>query len=124
MSNDQFGSRPILAASDVLSVEQERRLRTLTHVLYGLYALSLLISVSAVVAVMINYVKRRDASGTLYASHFSWQICTFWWSLGLGVLSLLFQGIFIGKLILWGTVLWVAYRIIRGWLHLNDRKPI
>ncbi len=124
MSNDQFGSRPILAASDVLPVEQERRLRTLTHVLYGLYALSLFIGVSAVVAVMINYVKRRDASGTFYASHFSWQICTFWWSLGLGGLSWLFQGIFIGKLIVWGTVLWVTYRIIRGWLYLNDRKPI
>lgn len=124
MSQDQFGNELGLARSGVLSQEQERRLRTLTHVLYGLYAFSLVIGVTGAVAVIINYIKRSDTNGTFYASHFSWQIRTFWWSLGLLILSLLFNGIFIGKLILWGSMLWVVYRIIKGWLRLNDRKPV
>ncbi|BBO59192.1 hypothetical protein [Mycoavidus sp. B2-EB] len=124
MSQDQFGNELTFAGSGVLSHEQERRLRTLTHVLYGLYALSLLIGVTGVIAVIINYIKRSETNGTFYASHFSWQIRTFWWSLGLLILSLLFNGIFIGKLILWGSMLWVVYRVIKGWLRLNDRKSV
>ncbi|MCX8565806.1 MAG: putative membrane protein [Glomeribacter sp. 1016415] len=124
MSQDQFGNELAFTGSSVLSQEQERRLRTLTHVLYGLYAFSLVIGVTGAVAVIINYIKRSDTNGTFYASHFSWQIRTFWWSLGLLILSLLFNGIFIGKLILWGSMLWVVYRLIKGWLRLNDRKPV
>ncbi|BBE08459.1 Uncharacterized protein MCB1EB_0298 [Mycoavidus cysteinexigens] len=124
MSQDQFGNELAFTGSGVLSQEQERRLRTLTHVLYGLYAFSLVIGVTGAIAVIINYIKRSDTNGTFYASHFSWQIRTFWWSLGLLILSLLFNGIFIGKLILWGSMLWVVYRLIKGWLRLNDRKPV
>jgi len=55
-------------------------LKTLTTVIYGLYALSMFAGISAVVAIVLNYIKVDDARGTWLESHFSWQIRTFWWS--------------------------------------------
>ena len=56
-------------------------LRQLTLIIYALYALSWLAGVTAIIAIVINYVKREDAVGTIYESHFRWQIRTFWWGL-------------------------------------------
>jgi uncharacterized membrane protein len=114
----------------------------LTHLIYGLHAFSALmgvISTAAIVtafltgwpsilAVVLNYAKRSDARGTYLESHFSWQIRTFWMALGWFVLALfLFVtviGIPIAFLIVVATGLWVLYRIIRGWLALNEGRPV
>src|SRR4030065_2206798 len=56
-------------------------LKTLSMVIYALYAVSLFIGVSAIVAIVLNYIKREDAQGTWLESHFTWQIRTFWWGL-------------------------------------------
>ncbi|WP_237165179.1 DUF4870 family protein [Pandoraea vervacti] len=105
--------------------EQERALRKLTHVLYALYALFWLTGgVTAIVAIIINYVKRDDTIGTLYASHFTWQIRTFWWSVVWAVLGVALAVVFIGFAILWVLGIWTLYRIVKGWLYLNDSKPM
>jgi uncharacterized membrane protein len=114
----------------------------LTHLIYGLHAFSALmgiISTAAIVtafltgwpsilAVILNYAKRAEARGTYLESHFSWQIRTFWAALGWFVLAMfLFVtliGIPIAFLIVVGTGLWVLYRIIRGWLALNDARAV
>ena len=114
----------------------------LTHLIYGLHAFSALmgvISTAAIVtafltgwpsilAVILNYAKRSEARGTYLESHFSWQIRTFWGAFGWLVLALfLFVtviGIPFAFLIIVGTGLWVLYRIVRGWLALNDCRPV
>ncbi|CFB61464.1 DUF4870 family protein [Pandoraea apista] len=107
------------------SAEQERALRKLTHVLYALYALFWLTGgVTAIVAIIINYIKRDDATGTLYASHFTWQIRTFWWSVAWGVLGVALAVVMVGFAILWVLGIWTLYRIVKGWLYLNDNKPM
>ena len=109
------------------TLEDDRlsRLRTLTHILYGLYAVFWLTGgVSALVAIIINYVKRDDVAGTVYESHFDWQIRTFWWSLVWVVAGLLLALVMIGFLVLWVLSLWTLYRIIKGWLYLHDNKPL
>ncbi|VVE32348.1 membrane protein [Pandoraea morbifera] len=107
------------------SAEQERALRKLTHVLYALYALFWLTGgVTAIVAIIINYIKRDDAAGTLYASHFTWQIRTFWWSVVWGVLGVALAVVMVGFAILWVLGIWTLYRIVKGWLYLNDNKPM
>ncbi len=105
--------------------ERQRGLRTLTHVLYCLYALCWLTGgLSALVALIINYVKRSDVFGTPYQSHFEWQIRTFWRSLILHILgtALLFIGI--GFVLLGAASIWALYRIIKGWLYLYDNKTL
>jgi uncharacterized membrane protein len=114
------------APNDVIDVAaRERSLRRLTHMLYGLYALFWLTGgISAIVAVIINYVKREDTVGTLYESHFRWQIRTFWWALIWAALGGLLMMVVVGAVVLWATLIWVLYRIIKGWMFLNDGKPM
>ncbi|MFM8610104.1 MAG: DUF4870 family protein [Burkholderiaceae bacterium] len=106
------------------SAEQLASLRRLTLVTYVLYSLAWFNGLSAVVAVIINYVKRDDARGTLYESHFTWQIRTFWWGLLWGVLGAITVWIGIGFLVLGAAAIWSIYRIVKGWLYWNDRKPL
>ena len=54
---------------------------TITHVVYALLALSLVTGIPAILAVIINYVKRRETRGTYLDSHFRWQIRTFWFGI-------------------------------------------
>ncbi|CAG2155081.1 DUF4870 family protein [Cupriavidus numazuensis] len=123
MANDYTGQVTI---SDS---EREGSLRKLMHILYALYAIFWLTGgVTALIAIIVDYVKRDDARGTLYASHFAWQIRSFWWSVAWGILG----GVFFVSVVLiplafavWGVLsLWMLYRIVKGWLYLNDSKPM
>jgi uncharacterized membrane protein len=113
-----------------------------THLVYALHSLSLLIGITtaativgafvfglpSIIAVVINYLKRDEATGTFLESHFRWQIRTFWFALLWFVIGALLFATFIGvplALATWfGTGVWVIYRIARGWLALRDRKPM
>jgi uncharacterized membrane protein len=115
---------------------------TLTNVIYGLHAFSAVTGLigtativgafltgwPSIIAVILNYVKRSDVEGTYLASHFSWQIRTFWfallWVLIAFLLAITIIAIPFALLIAAGAGIWVLYRIIRGWLALQDRRPV
>jgi uncharacterized membrane protein len=125
-------------------VTEERNLITLTHVIYGLHAFSLLTGIigaatvvgafligwPSIIAVILNYAKRSEARGIWLESHFRWQIRTFWFGLLWVTLCMLFvvATLGIGLLIAWlplGAVgLWFIYRVARGWLRLINRQPM
>ena len=119
---------------------------TVTHAVYALHAVSLVIGAigaasivgtflfgwPSIIAVIINYVKRSEANGTWLESHFSWQIRTFWWALlwalivfvvsvPLAVVVIGFGTWIVG---MFALGIWAIYRIARGWLRLNDRQPM
>lgn len=112
------------------------------HVVYALHALSLLIGITtaatiigafvfgvpSIIAVVINYLKGEEARGTFLASHFRWQIRTFWfallWCLIAGFFFATFIGIPLAIVVFIAAGAWVIYRIARGWLALRDRKPM
>jgi len=105
--------------------ERLNGLRTLTHVLYALYAVHWLTGgVTGLIAIIINYVKRADASGTPYDAHFEWQIRTFWRALIAYVIGIALLVIGVGFLVLGAVWIWTLYRIIKGWLYLNDNKTL
>ena len=113
-----------------------------THLVYALHALSLLIGITtaatiigafvfgmpSIVAVIINYLKRGEATGSFLESHFRWQIRTFWfgllWCLLGGFLFVTVIGIPLAIVVFIAAGLWVIYRIVRGWLELRDRRPM
>jgi uncharacterized membrane protein len=104
--------------------EKLASLKTLTAVIYGLYALSLFAGITAIVAIVLNYIKKEEAQGTWLESHFTWQIRTFWWSLLWCIVGALTWFILIGWIV-WGVAfVWFIYRIAKGWLNLNDNKPM
>lgn len=110
-------------------------LRTVGHISYALHAI---VAVSAVVpgvqasvalllvAFILDLVKKDDARGTWQESHFKWRIRSVLWA---GVLYLLtsplFLLLFFPGLIAWIVIsVWFLYRVVRGWLALNDRRPM
>ena len=126
------------------TLEPPRSLATFTHVIYALHAFSLVTGIigtatvvgafltgwPSIIAVILNYVKRSEARGTWLESHFRWQIRTFWFGLLWVALCLLFVVLTlgIGILLAWLPLavvgLWFIYRIARGWLALNERRPM
>lgn len=102
-------------------------MRNLTHLIYGLFALGLLsagfFGIATIAAVVLAYLKRADAAGTVYAQHFDWVIKTFWWGLLWFVLSALATFIFIGWVTGLIALVWIVYRIIKGWLALVSGQP-
>ena len=64
-----------------ISEEKLASAKTLTTVIYALYAASLLVGVTSIIAIVMNYVKKDDVAGTWIESHFRWQIRTFWFGL-------------------------------------------
>lgn len=113
-----------LAMTQPISAERMTSLKQLTLITYILYALSAFTGFTAVVAIIINYVKRDDTAGTIYASHFTWQIRTFWWSLLWACIGLSLIIVGIGFLVLIADSIWVIYRIVKGVLNWNDGKAM
>jgi uncharacterized membrane protein len=103
---------------------QAQSLKTLTAVNYGLYALSFLIGISAIVAIIINYVKLDDVRNTWLESHFRWQMRTFWFGLLWAVVGFILLIIFSGWVVLVANAIWIVYRLVKGFLNLNDGKPM
>jgi uncharacterized membrane protein len=115
---------------------------TIAHIVYALHALAIVVgvagsatvvgsfvgSVPSIIAVILNYVKRGDARGTWVDSHYRWQIRTFWFALLWAVIGwalvITVIGIVVGVPVLVALTLWLIYRIARGWLRLNDRRPM
>ena len=97
---------------------------TLTTVIYALQGAGYFFAITILIAIMINYVKRAEVKGSLYESHFRWQIRTFWFSILWLVIGIVTTPFLIGYLILFANWVWGIYRIVKGWLYLNDRKEI
>jgi len=101
-------------------------LRTLTHIAYGLFALGVLTAglfgVATLAAVVLAYAKRPDAAGTMYYTHLDWLLATFWWGLLWLAISTVATWLFIGWLGLVATVIWIVWRLVKGWLALCEEQ--
>jgi len=115
---------------------------TAAHIVYGLHAFAIALgivgastviggfvgSLPSIIAVIINYAKRRGARGSWAETHYRWQIRTFWfallWLLIAVLLIVTVIGAPVGLGVLVVLTLWLIYRIARGWLRLLDRQPM
>ena len=135
--------------NNTMSDNKRRSLITYNHITYLLYVLSYFTAgLLWIVPIFMNYAKRRDADGTWLATHFDWQIKTFWYSIvlfAIGVLIVAFAlggfGVsmfaetnniaigsvllaILGFVIMGFTFIWHLYRIVRGWIALADGRPV
>jgi uncharacterized membrane protein len=146
MPSDLIESPRSSAAGNGPTSSPDPSLVTLTHVVYALHALSLVIGAfgaatvigafifgwPSIVAVIINYVKRSEVRGTWLDSHFGWQIRTFGyallWSALVALVSIPLTIVLIGfatwAIGLFVLGIWAIYRIVRGWLALNDGRAL
>ena len=91
---------------------------------YVTYALGLLILFTPVIGVILAFIKRDEAQGSIYASHIDYLIKTFWVSLVGMLFGMLTILILIGWLILVATGIWLIYRVVVGLIKLNEDKPV
>jgi uncharacterized membrane protein len=101
--------------------------RTVMHILYGMHTVAWAsLGILAVIALIINYIKRSDETDPTYNDHHSYMIRTFWWTvLWLLVTSPLYLLLLIPGMIAHGIVgLWYLYRCIKGWLRFADNRMV
>ena len=104
---------------------QQVELKKYTYAVYILLALSFVTGgLTAIVAIVINYVKDDDVRGSWLESHFRWQKATFWFGLLWSALGALTVPILVGYLVLPIVSVWLIYRIARGWICLVDGKEM
>jgi uncharacterized membrane protein len=99
--------------------------RTVMNLLYAMHTIAWAsVGTLAVVALIINYIKRADELDAIYASHHNYMIATFWWTvLWLAIAGPLWLLFVLPGAIAYSIVgLWYLYRCVRGWLRFSDNR--
>lgn len=99
--------------------------RLLMHVLYGLHTIAWLsLGTLAVIALILNYIKRSDEHDALYVAHHGYMIATFWWTVFWLVITSPLYLLFVLPGVAAHSIvgLWYLYRCIRGWLRFNNSR--
>lgn len=122
--------------------EPTTSLVSLTYIIYALHLFSAVTGVissafivtafltgwPSLLAIVLSYIKQSETQGTYLASHFTWQIRTFWfsfmWLMIAGILFVTLIGIPLAIFIVIIVGLWLMYRIIRGLLRLSNAQAM
>lgn len=118
----------------------KNNLKNLTLILYTIYIVSIFIGgFLSIVALIVNYLKIKDVQGTIYQSHFRWQIRTFWWYFALMLLGILPFLLILnldnfielmpitltfGVPVILIATIWNIYRLVKGMLKVIDQQEI
>lgn len=106
------------------NVKQTARLLYIAHGVCFFFSLGAF----NLIPLIINYIKRQDAYGTYVYSHHSWMIRSFWYYVALWVIGWIVFVTLIGipvAILIWGFAwLFEAYRLIRGFVDLNNGHPM
>ncbi|MFT7300825.1 MAG: putative membrane protein [Porticoccus sp.] len=94
-------------------VVPDDNLKNLTQLVYILQAVSLVVGVTAIAGLIINYLKRDEVKGTYLEARFTWQIKTFWYALLGVILRWLLVIVVVSFLILGAVCLWFIYLIVK-----------
>ncbi len=101
----------------------------IAHILYVMHAISpFTLWTLSLLAVIVGALSRDSVRGTWVETHYSWLLSTFLWGiLWAVILTVIFIVTVIGIFFLWVPwgilTIWYLYRVIRGWLRLNNGKP-
>ncbi len=129
-----------------MTQEPEHKVIMIAKIVYILHGLSIILGIvtgasilssflfgwPSIAAVVLNYALRSEAKGTFVASHFTWQIQTFWsaaiWALLVAIIGMLLSWLLVGFAVWFVGFMvmgiWVGYRIIRGWIRLSAREEM
>ena len=117
------------------TVQSDNSLKTVGHISYLLHTV---VAVGAVlpgaqasvalllVAFILDLVKRGEAAGTWQESHFAWRIRTVVIAAVLYLVTMPLWLLFVAPgWIAWTLIsVWFLYRVLRGWMNLNSRRPM
>ncbi len=118
--------------------------RIVTLICYGLYLAAIAMVVTAIVGVVLAYIKRAEVRGSVWESHFTNLIHVFW--AGVAATAICLAALTVGVLGIWSGVqhddlpvsigvlpagylaallflVWYLYRTIRGFLRAAEGRP-
>lgn len=95
----------------------------MARAVYILYLISLVIPLTGLAGVIIAYVYQGRESGWL-ASHFRYQIRTFWIGLLYSLIGFLSIFVLIGYLILLFVLVWLIVRCVKGMQALDQQAEV
>ena len=98
--------------------------RTWALIVWGLYIAAFFTGITAIIGVIIAYVKRGELAGTPYESHMTSAIRTFWISLIGYIISAVLMLVLIGFVTMTIVGIWHLFRVIRGVVKALDNRPI
>jgi uncharacterized membrane protein len=121
--------------AEPLNAEKAASLKTVGIVSYALHTIVALGAVLPglqgsvallIIALIIDMVKLDDSRGTWQETHFRWRLRSVIWAAVLYVVTIPLWLLFVVPgWIAWFIIsIWFAYRIIRGFLALNDSRPM
>jgi uncharacterized membrane protein len=119
MDNAEFAG----SAEAVGLPAEEKKLATIVYVLQAVGFFSV---ITALIGVIINHIKKGEMTNEIIKSHFSWQLRTFWWGLlwsALAIIAATFT-LGIGGFLFIPVFVWLVYRVVKGWMRLNDGKSV
>lgn len=91
---------------------------------WGLYLAGLVNGLTALIGLILAYVKRGELAGTVYESHMTYAIRTFWIALLGVIVGTVLLLVLIGYLLLLVVGIWSLYRMVRGLVLALDGRPI
>ena len=112
-----------------IETQREAALRRTAMLDYWLHIIGAIFSmgVLSLLALIINYIQRPSARGSIYESHFIWMIRSFWksflWACILGVLGVLIFGV-PGFFICLLSLVWFERQMIRGLQRAKANQPM
>lgn len=107
------------------AVRRESSTAKMVQVVYGLYAINLVLpGPFALGGVIVAYLAREETRGTWLQSHVTWQIRTFWLSLLYLLIGLVTLPILVGVVILCLLWLWQLVRTAMGWSAFAKELPV
>jgi uncharacterized membrane protein len=117
-------SQQLVLEAGLEDAKQFARILYVAHALTFFFSLGML----SFLPLIVNYVKRPDTVGTLVYTHHTWMIRSFWvYVIGNAIawaLVFTFFGIPLAVILFAGLWLWEAYRLIKGFMYLNNNRPM
>jgi len=106
---------------------QTRGNPSMARTVYILYFVAIIFNFAALVGFALAWSFRKEAQGTWVATHYQFQIRTFWIGLGivLGAFLALASGAnSLGLMTMFVWLIWTLTRTYKGWKLLSVGKPI
>ena len=99
-------------------------MRTLAIIVYGLYIAAVLTcGMAGIIGVVLAYLKRDQAAGTIWHSHFENAIHAFWAWFMLMAIGIVTAPFLIGFVVIGGAFVYFVYRAIRGLIAVLEDRP-
>ncbi len=91
---------------------------------YALDSIAIFVPVAAIASVIISHIKINEAQSEAIKTHHRWLIRSFWWTLLWLAIGAPLYIVGIGWFIHIAAWIWWVYRVVYGFLHFYENKPM